>query len=412
MQFRFFLLALKRAGQFTAAAFAGLADSWSWRRFLLLLGLIPLLLVFQSCNWLAFLLDELLFPGYRRVSVEKPLFIIGVPRSGTTLLQRVLAADPRLTTLTTWECLFAPSIVQRRFWLALAALDRRLGGPLQDLVTALERRLRGRFDRIHVLRLNMPEEDYLTLLPVLSCFLLVLVVPEDRFLWRLGWFDREDRNPDRALILGYYRAMLQKHLYVRGTDKTLLAKNPAFCSWIPALRESFPGCRVVTPLREPLATYHSQLSSLRGGLNLLQLEQQAPQLAGQFLDLFVHAYRVLFSQIPEQPDSDRVAVPLAELKNNLLEGIEQLYQHLGLPMDETFRQHLTTEAGLAAAYRSSHSYDLDLFQLDRQQIQLALEEAQQHFARRCSAPLSGTANAPGTAGDHNRDNLQQEIRAC
>lgn len=43
---------------------------------------------------LLWFLDELLFPAYRQAPVH-PVFIIGQPRSGTTLLHRTLAADDR-----------------------------------------------------------------------------------------------------------------------------------------------------------------------------------------------------------------------------------------------------------------------------------------------------------------------------
>ena len=37
-------------------------------------------------NQLCLLLDHVLFPGFRRVRVERPVFIIGHARSGTSLL--------------------------------------------------------------------------------------------------------------------------------------------------------------------------------------------------------------------------------------------------------------------------------------------------------------------------------------
>ena len=43
---------------------------------------IPLLFAVQTvCLWL----DHLLFPGFRRVRIRRPLFIVGHARSGTTL---------------------------------------------------------------------------------------------------------------------------------------------------------------------------------------------------------------------------------------------------------------------------------------------------------------------------------------
>ncbi|MEM6704121.1 MAG: sulfotransferase, partial [Acidobacteriota bacterium] len=57
------------------------------------LALLVFLLIFvplQCVHWLGFLLDELFYRGYRRVRIERPLFILGLPRSGTTHLHRTL----------------------------------------------------------------------------------------------------------------------------------------------------------------------------------------------------------------------------------------------------------------------------------------------------------------------------------
>lgn len=104
--------------------------------------LLPMLLAY---HWLGLLLHELLFPGYRRVPVERPVFILGLPRSGTTALHETLAEDPQFTTFRAWECLFAVSVSWRKLWLAVAGLDRRVFNGLAAL---------------HPMTLRSPEEDY------------------------------------------------------------------------------------------------------------------------------------------------------------------------------------------------------------------------------------------------------------
>lgn len=382
MRFRYFLFALKRAFQLTGATFAGLLRQKSFTRLLLVLLLLPLLFLLQAANWIGFLCDELFFSGYRRVQVKAPLFIIGAPRSGTTFLQRVLSGDSQLTTLSTWECLLAPSISQRKLALLGAALDRRLGHPLAGMRRVLEKRLQERFDTVHVLRLEMPEEDYLTLLPLFSCFLLVLAFPDDEFLWRLGWFENRLSDTEKSCVLGFYQVMLQKHLYTHGPAKTLLAKNPSFCSWIPALRQWFPDCLIIVPLRDPLKTYQSQLSAVAGGLRLLQLQPRAPWFGQRFLALYTQAYQVLFEQIGAEHADSILAIPMAQLKKDLSASVADLYQQLGLQLSAAFAANLAEEARSAAAYQSAHRYDLNDFRIDPASVQHALGAARQECQRR------------------------------
>lgn len=42
------------------------------------------------------------YPEYSKVPIERPVFIIGAPRTGTTLLHRMLTADPRHQGLEMW----------------------------------------------------------------------------------------------------------------------------------------------------------------------------------------------------------------------------------------------------------------------------------------------------------------------
>ena len=121
---------------------------------LIILLLWPLLLVLLHVHWLFFLVDELLFWGYRRVAVNKPLFVTGVPRSGTTFLQRTLSEDAQFTTTTLAECLLTPAISQRYLALLLAPLL----WSFKWLLARARLPLVERMASIHKLGLAEPEE--------------------------------------------------------------------------------------------------------------------------------------------------------------------------------------------------------------------------------------------------------------
>src|SRR5690349_382150 len=58
----------------------------------------------QLIHWISFFLDDILFPGYKTQKIEKPLFILGNLRSGSTFLHRLLSRDSEtFTSLTTWD---------------------------------------------------------------------------------------------------------------------------------------------------------------------------------------------------------------------------------------------------------------------------------------------------------------------
>ena len=86
----------------------------------------PIWFFFQEIiTWTCLFLDEIFFPGYRNIIVDKPLFVLGYPRGGTTFLHRLINSDDeRFTSFKLWEILLAPSIIQKKFFLLLGKIDQ------------------------------------------------------------------------------------------------------------------------------------------------------------------------------------------------------------------------------------------------------------------------------------------------
>ena len=53
-------------------------------------------------------LDRKLFPAIAEETIDRPIFVIGFPRSGTTLLHSLIAEDPEALSLRSWH-LYSPS---------------------------------------------------------------------------------------------------------------------------------------------------------------------------------------------------------------------------------------------------------------------------------------------------------------
>ena len=330
-----------------------------WRRWLVLVAFWPLLLALLLINAAGLALDRVLFPGYRRVAIREPLFVIGVPRSGSTFLHRLLALDEnRFTTTGLWELIFAPSITQRWVWLGLARLDKLIGGPLARLLLAFERRVLGGLDDIHSTGLAAPEEDYLALAPVLGCFLLVLPLPDER-LWRLAHGDRALTDREKRRILRFYRGFVQRHLWFHGPDKTFLSKNPSFTPWLEMLAGEFPDARFVACFRNPTRAVPSQINSILVGARIFRGRSIDPDYwRDRLSDMLCFYYRHLFEVLPQLPPSRSARVLLEELAPGPDAGVLALYERFGWSPDETFRSALANEAEQARGYQSAHQYSL------------------------------------------------------
>ncbi len=384
------ILFLKSLRRFLALFLQLAASLWRDRRrlsgFLLVLGLFPIALVLQLLHWLTLLLDEILYAGYRDVAVREPLFVLGPPRSGTTHLHHVLSADPETTTFRTWECLFALSVSSRKLLLALARVDRAIGRPAERIGRWLGRRLLTSMDDIHPLGLNDPEEDFLCLMPLAACFLLLVPFPRTGWLWKIARFDTDLDEAEKTELLRWYRSCIQKHLYVFGTEKRFLSKNASFSGMAAGLLSEFPDARILFTVRDPRAVVPSQLSSLRPALAACGFRDYPEELRNDLVDLLRFYYEHLAAVAESYPE--RVAVLYNhDLRDHLAETVIASLNSIGLEVDDGFRDRLLILSAASREHRSDHRYTLGQFGLTDDMIASQFERVYATYQfRRQSRP--------------------------
>lgn len=384
-----FLISTKRFIGLVASSLTASPDGRSAlrpRRVLIMLGFLPVFAFGQALHWLGFLLDDLFFRGWRRVRVEAPVFVLGVPRSGTTRLHQVLAQDEQFTTFRTWECLFAPSVTQRLFFLGLARADRAVGAPMARLLRRIERLIFAGLDDVHPMGLTTPEEDYFALMPVLSCFILALPFPQFEHIWRIGRFDADLDPSERKRLLDFYESCLKRHLYVHGAGKRLLSKNAAFAPLAQSLAQRFPDARFIVSLRDPLETVPSQLSSIGPGLAFFGVPADSEPVRQRLTAQLAFYYENLARLREQLPDSRHAALGMQDLRGGLGRTLKAVYDRFGLPVSADFEQVLEHEDGQARSYKSSHHYSLEQFGLTPATVAERFAAAYRHPVLAAAAP--------------------------
>jgi hypothetical protein len=312
---------------------------------------IPVFLIFQFLHWVGFALDELLFRKYRKVRLDKPVFVTGIPRSGTTHLQRVLAQHEQLSSMKTWECFFAPSISERYFYMKVGKLFRPVSHVFQQLQIPFFDRMRS----VHKLGLNEAEEDFIALMPINACFLLVVLFPEVKHYWHLSNFDQDVSRQRKTTITKFYRRLIQKHLYFHGEDLRYLCKNPSYLSWIEALSDEFDDACFVVCEREVDATLPSQISSLRPAWQLIYGEDISADFSRRIVQMMVGYYGCLDSCTAEKKSVKRL--PMHLLVEDLEGSVVSVLAHCGVPVSAQFSGCLAAEVIKAKSYKSSHKYN-------------------------------------------------------
>lgn len=334
-----------------------------------LLVAVPLVALFHA---LCFFLDRIFFPGLASVEVRRPIFVVGHARSGTTLVHRLLSLDEgRFSVFLLYEMYF-PSLLQKKVIRGVASLDRRfLGGFLERRVQAWEERHYAAVRKVHAMGLTQAEEDDIVLYYSMASGFWITKMPymgDIDFYYVDRWPERKRRR-----LMKFYKECVRRQLYLNGPDKIHLSKNPVFAGRVEALIETFPDARIVTTMRHPYETIPSLLKLVQGGWNRLgwkkeRMERCLAVLADQSFHTYAHPLEVL----ERHPEIRSAIVDYRTLTEDASRAIEQLYEELGLEITPAFRELLAARGRKERAHRSGHSYSLEEFGLEANEIQSRL----------------------------------------
>jgi hypothetical protein len=186
--------------------------------------------------------------------VAAPIVVVGMMRSGTTLLQRLLAADQRFHCAYGWEVVE----VAPRLGYDFSAADPRIA--ISETREAKSRELAPELFAIHPMYAQEAEEEIVFLADAFLSH-----VPESgAHLPRYrAWLDEQDFTPAYA----YLRRMLQFLQWQKrqrgpvGRERHgWVLKSPAHLGYLDVLRAHFPDLHIVHMHRDPHTTIASGAS--------------------------------------------------------------------------------------------------------------------------------------------------------
>lgn len=358
--FRFLYLAFFGAGR--------VRFELTWRRALGLGLFFVLFPLFQAFNAVCLLLDHLFFPGFRKQQLDRPLFIVGPHRSGTTYLHRLLATDDeQFFCFRLWEIVF-PSILQKKALSLLGRLDRALGSPGEAAIRKLEARRMGHYHAdIHELSLFEPEEDDKLQAHTFSTLALIWFVHAGELDWLL-YFDEKASRKDKDRIMGFYRACLKRQAYFKGGSRILLSKAPFACFRIDSLYEYFPGCRLVYTVRNPVDAVPSVMDVARkvwqAAANLNEWQVHQPWV----YETVKNMYRYPLDRLDRADPGTYELVVHDDLLQRPSATVRAMLNKLGYRIGAKLEDRLLQEDEKQKRFRSRHAYSLDEFGLEERQI--------------------------------------------
>jgi hypothetical protein len=183
--------------------------------------------------------------------VAAPIVVVGMMRSGTTLLQRLLAADPRFVCAYGWEVVEVAPRLDYQF----NGVDPRIA--ISEAREAKSRELAPELFSIHPMYAREAEEEIVFLA---DAFLSHVPESGAHLPHYRSWLDEQDFSPAYA----YLHRMLQFVQWQkrrRGlAGQRWVLKSPAHLGYLKQLRARFPDLHIVHMHRDPRTTIASGAS--------------------------------------------------------------------------------------------------------------------------------------------------------
>ena len=309
-------------------------------------------------------------PEVEKERIERPLVILGLPRTGTTLLSFLVDLDSSNRSLLAWEarCPVPPPE------LASVAEDPRIADTAKSL--AGSDRLMPWLPAMHPMGATLPTEC-VTLF--MFEFRSLQIETQVRVPAYKAWLERADMRPAFAI----HRLVLQILQSRLPTERWAL-KTPQYLWCLPALREAYPEAKLVWTHRDPVPVVGS-VASLNQAFYRTWARDPDPVATGAYwsghVATAVERGLAFDARQGGQPWCHHLHY--AELMKDPIGAVEALYAAFGERVTPLHRRRM--EAWMRDRPQSTfgrHRYDLADFGLSR----AALDERFAAYRARFDVP--------------------------
>lgn len=309
-------------------------------------------------------------PAIRQYKINAPLIVIGLHRSGTTRLQRMLATDPRLQHLTTWKGINPAPRPQ------LPDAGRQLRREEVVRLTAA-RQIIYPGSSAHPMAADWPEEEMLLLNHAFSGFspLGLYLVPS---------YYRRFLVDDKQAAYRYMADLLRLISWSRNAPPTKpwLLKNPQHMLNLPTLLQTFPDAKLVFVHRDPVKTMGSVMSLMwMFAVQHTERPCRVP-IRDTWMDFYEHMARRCIDARQHIPASQLLDVHYADMNLDWRTTMRRIYDFAGLEFDASTAREMA--AWLAKSEReglhSGHRYAPEDFGTSAGEINERMQFYRSHYA--------------------------------
>ena len=266
------------------------------------------------------------YPEIESIEIEKPIIVVGMPRSGTTHLVNLLAADRRRRALPYWES--QEPIPARGRGPDVFGVDPRYGRARAEHDAML-----ANMPLVAAMHDQFPEaiEEEVELLDL------------DFASYIVEWLARVPSWRDTYLALdqrkhyAYMKKVLQALTFLRG-PQTWVLKSPQHSEQLPALMATFPDATVAFTHRDPVAVIQSTVTMMAYADRLRRTSIDPEWLIDYWTD---RIHRLLSAGVRDRdlvPAERSIDISFHQLNGNEMTVLESLYDRAGVELTPGVRK--------------------------------------------------------------------------
>ncbi|QCQ93215.1 sulfotransferase family protein [Rhodococcus sp. SGAir0479] len=289
------------------------------------------------------------YPEHVDVPIERPIFMCGLTRTGTTALHRLLSADPMHQGVEMWLAEAPQPRPARETWPANADFQR------SDALYRARQANEADFMKVHFMGAEEVEECWRLLQQTLlsTSFETVAYVPSyTKWLAQQDWTGTYARHKKNLQLIG-----------MNDRDRRWVLKSPSHVFAIDEIMKVYPDALIVRTFRDPRTSMASTFSLVEQGGHDMSRAFDREAIGRTQLELWArgnanfHAARERYN--PEQ----FIDVDYRDFVADPIGTVEKIYAQFAMPFSDEARRAVTAahEASLADHRRPSHKYSLEDF---------------------------------------------------
>ncbi|NKY58920.1 sulfotransferase family protein [Nocardia flavorosea] len=296
------------------------------------------------------------YPQHAEVSVERPIFVTGLPRSGTTAVHRLLTVDPGHQGLEMWLTEMPQPRPPRETWEQNPVFQRLQAAYEKHHVEHPE------FMGVHHISADQVEECWQLLRQSamsISYECLAYLPRYSEWLRDQDWIPAYERHRRNLQLIG-----------LNDPDRRWVLKNPSHLFALDALLAVYPDALIIQMHRQPRTIVASVCSLNEQATDGWSEKFRGPVVGEAQLELWSRGARTFLADRAKHPAAQFVDVYYEDFVTDPIATVERIYDHFGIEFTEAAR---TQMAGLhsestSGAARPAHKYSLADFGLTADQV--------------------------------------------